>query len=130
MKAAEFVLVTNNPLVRNSMGKDYAIYFVEGGYRDVLIKVRDMVHLGHGLYTHPLAGSIKPNQTPYRTVALSRKIREFSMEDSQIISNSIIVWDKFAPPRSFPKRTLNDLQTADLSLIWEAVARGRESRMN
>ena len=114
-------MVTNNPLVKKKAGKKYHVVFVEGGYRDVLIKVRDMVHLGHALYTHPLAGSIKPNQTPYRTVTLSAEISEFSMEDSQIISNSITACDKFAPPRSFPKKTLKDLQTADISLIWSAM---------
>ena len=114
-------MVTNNPLVKKKAGKKYHVVFVEGGYRDVLIKVRDMVHIGHTLYTHPLAGSIKPNQTPYRTVALSAEIREFSMEDSQIISNSITVCDKFAPPKSFPQRVLKDLQTADISLIWGAM---------
>ena len=115
------MIVTNNPMAREKATGKYQVVFVEGGYRDVLIKVRDMVHLGHALYTHPLAGSIKPNQTPYRTVALSGKIREFSMEDSQIISNSITACDKFAPPRSFSKKTLKDLQTADISLIWSAM---------
>ena len=121
LAAAGCVIVTNNPMAREKANGKYQVIFVEGGYRDVLIKVRDMVHLGHILYTHPLAGSIKPNQTPYRTVALSGKIREFSMEDSQIISNSITVCDKFAPPKSFPQRVLKDLQTADISLIWGAM---------
>ena len=121
MAVAGCVIVTNNPMAREKANGKYQVIFVEGGYRDVLIKVRDMVHIGHGLYTHPLAGSIKPNQTPYRTVALSAEIREFSMEDSQIISNSITACDKFAPPRSFSKKTLKDLQTADISLIWSAM---------
>ena len=121
LAVAGSVIVTNNPMAREKATGKYQVIFVEGGYRDVLIKVRDMVHLGHTLYTHPLAGSIKPNQTPYRTVAMSAEIREFSMEDSQIISNSITVCDKFAPPRSFPQKTLKDLQTADISLIWGAM---------
>lgn len=121
MEKAGYVIVTNNPLIKDSMGKEYPVCFVEGGYGDVLIRVRDMVHLGHTLYTHPLAGSIKPNQTPYRTVALSGKIHEFSIEDSQIISNSITVCEKFAPGKSFSQRALEELQIADHSLIWEAM---------
>ncbi len=127
MKAG-ILLFTNNPLVKERMGEDYAVCFVEGGYRDVLIKVRDMIYLGHRLYTHPLMGSVKPNQTPYRTAALSGKAYELSMEDIEIISKSITVMDKFAPPHSFPRRVLKDLQIVDHSLIWGAIAGGWESR--
>jgi len=127
MKAG-ILLLTNNPLVKERMGEDYAVCLVEGGYREVLIRVRDMIYLGHRLHTHPLMGSIKPNQTPYRTVALSAKAYELSMEDTQIISNSIAVAEKYTPPRSFPQRVLKDLQIVDHSIIWGAVANGRESR--
>ena len=125
---AGILLLTNNPLVKERMGEDYAVCLVEGGYREVLIRVRDMIYLGHRLHTHPLMGSIKPNQTPYRTVALSQKVHELSMEDTEIISNSIAVAEKYTPPRSFPQRVLKDLQIVDYSLIWGAMASGRGSR--
>ena len=130
MEEAGCVMVTNNPLVKERMGKTYPVIFVEGGYRDVLIKVRDMVHLGHRLFTHPLMGSIKPNQTPYRTVCLSKNVHEFSMEDPQIISNSIVACDKFVPAQYFPQSMLKDLQTADISLIWGTMAREQSRNMN
>ncbi len=59
----DYLLITNNPLVVKCMGDCYPIEFVDGGYRDVLVKVRDLVYIGHTLYTHPLAGSVKPNET-------------------------------------------------------------------
>ncbi len=124
MKRPGLLLITNNPMVKEKMGDSFAISFVDGGYGDVLIKVRDMVHIGHGLYTHPLAGSIKPNQTPYRTVAVSEKADEFSMEYSEIISNSIAVWERFAGQRRFSHGVLKDLQAVDMSLIEGALEAG------
>lgn len=91
----------------------------------MLIRVRDMVYLGHILYTHPLSGSVKPNQTPYRTVAVSAKPHEFSMEHSEIISNSITVFDKFPMERRIlSDRILRDLQIVDHSIISEAMGSG------
>jgi hypothetical protein len=64
------LILTNNELVRKILGKQYEIaFFGECSYRDILIKTRDLVYAGHRLYTHPLAGSVKPNETPYRSVA-------------------------------------------------------------
>lgn len=122
MKHTGCVLVTNNPLVKKKMQGRFPVCFVYGGYRDVLIRVRDMIYLGHSLYTHPLAGSVKPNLTPYRTVAVSEKTNEFSMEYSEIISNSIAVCDKFPMAgRTIKDSILTDMQRVDLSLISEAM---------
>lgn len=121
------LLVTNNPLVKIKMQDRFSICFVDGGYGDVLLKVRDMVHLGHRLYTHPLAGSIEPDRMIYRTVAVSEKTDEFSVEDSEIISNSIAVSDKsIARKRHFTDRALKDMQLVDHSLISGAAVKGTD----
>ena len=60
----DFLILTNNPLVVSCMeGKGlWTIEYHEGlSYREVLVLVRDKVYAGHTLYTHPLAGSVKPN---------------------------------------------------------------------
>lgn len=71
------IIVTNNPQVReffkkNSLEKQYELCWVEGFTEDVLAKVRDLCHINHDLLTHPLTGSIKPNQTPYKTVVVKK----------------------------------------------------------
>lgn len=40
-------------------------------FMEVLYWARDMVHQGHRLLSHPLCGSLKPNETPYKSVLLS-----------------------------------------------------------
>ena len=60
----DYLILTNNPLVPACMeGKGlYTIDFrPELSYREILTLVRDKVYLGHTLYTHPLAVSVKPN---------------------------------------------------------------------
>ncbi len=124
MKKTDCIVVTNNPLAKEKLQEDFSICFVEGGYADVLTKVRDMVYRGHSLLTHPLMGSVKPDVTPYRTVALSEKADEFSARHSQIISNSIAAAAKFTPPAGpFADRLLKDLQLVDCSLICSGLER-------
>ena len=118
----DYLLITNNPLVVRCMGDCYPIEFVEGGYRDVLVKARDMVYIGHTLYTHPLAGSVKPNETVYRSIAVSKNPHAFSQEQAEMMSNSIMVSDKFLPKKSMlTDELLKDFQLVDYTLIAGAM---------
>lgn len=72
------LIVTNNPKVRQFMVAQalesrYQLLWVEGYVEDVLRNVRDLCHKNYKLITHPLTGSIKPNQTPYKTAVLEKK---------------------------------------------------------
>ncbi|MDT8284992.1 MAG: GrdX family protein, partial [Thermovirgaceae bacterium] len=42
--------------------------FVEGGSLRVLTIVRDRIHLGWSLLTHPLYGNIQPFRQPFRSI--------------------------------------------------------------
>ena len=70
MKKQEVLIVTNNPLVKEKIEGNYNIEFVDGDIIDVMEKLRDMIHTGSVLLTHPLSGSIKPGQTPYKSVMI------------------------------------------------------------
>ena len=65
------ILVTNNPLVEAQYSSRFKVVFLNTGLAGVLTHVRDCVHKGHKLLTHPLSGSVKPNETPYKSVLLS-----------------------------------------------------------
>jgi len=65
------VAVTNNPLAVERLGAmGMRARFVESGCMGVYLAARDMIHLGHRLVTHPLAGSVAPGRAPYRTILL------------------------------------------------------------
>lgn len=118
MKMTDIMLLTNNGLIYEMLGDIVGVRMLDGGYREVLTAVRDMVYLGHRLHNHPLYGSIKPNATPYRTIAISVKPHEFSPDHAQIISNSIAAYDGcLHGRREFSERELKDLRVVDAGLV-------------
>ena len=122
-RGTDYLILTNNPLAVRCMEEWYSIdYLEEGSYRDVLVKVRDLVYAGHTLFTHPLAGSVKPNETPYRSVVVSRAPHAFSAEQAEIVSNSLTAFDKFPKKdRQWSERVLSDFQLVDYTLLAGAM---------
>ena len=130
------IILTNNPDVEKWYAdrvdpfdkfrgrlRDHTVRLLDGTYRDVLIEARDLVHKGHRLLSHPLMGSLKPNETPYRTIALSDSPGLLDTDSLLLIENAIETFDKFAkvtrPDRGIntPQEMLADFRLIDLSLI-------------
>lgn len=60
-------VVTNNPDIKFSQGR---LLFVPGGPLQVFKEARKLIFQGWLLLSHPLMGSLKPWQNPYRSLAL------------------------------------------------------------
>ena len=107
--------------------KDQMQVILLEGYEDVLIKARDMVYDKHILLTHPQASSLKPNQTPYRSVVVYPKGEEDNMKDIMLIDKCIQVyreWQEIAPsPEHYQDKVANDFKTIDLSVIDNIIPR-------
>lgn len=86
------LIITNNQKVMDEADPRFDRYFVEGKYEEVLLAVRDRIHKGHRLLTHPLSGSVKPGQTPYKSILISKEATELHLESLQIIEDSIRVY--------------------------------------
>ena len=87
-------------------------------YRQVLCMARDAIHQGHKLLTHPLSGSVKPGETPYKSVAVSWKQGLLDLPSLSLIENSIATCDKFPIRDKSKDPSLQaDFQTIDLTLI-------------
>ena len=119
------ILVTNNNLV-NEKYKDQitTIYLEDLDYLKVLELVRDKIHIGHELLTHPLSGSIKPNETPFKSVLISDEISEINFDSLSIIEESILTAKKFLDQkkiRNWPEDILNDFRVIDFSLISSGI---------
>ena len=117
------VIVTNNPLVRDKFSAESCdmIEFFDTDYPGVLKAVRDKIHLGHSLLTHPLSGSVKPGETPYKTVVLSAEKSSLNEESLNIIENSIQTCVKLAKnskKKAWGKEILSDFQLIDYDLIF------------
>ncbi|HLR21154.1 MAG TPA: GrdX family protein [Tissierellaceae bacterium] len=115
----EGVLISNNKYVYDKYPED-TIYYEEVTYMDILEKVRNKVHAGHKLLTHPLSGSVKPNETPYKTIMISKEKNGLCEDSLSIIEESIQTFRKFQNNKKTPdwnEKILDDFRTIDLSLI-------------
>lgn len=122
------IIITNNPLAKENLKhneKIKNIEFIDDGVMNVFIKVRDYVHKGHKVLTHPLMSSVKPNETPYRTVGISVECDNMlDMQSLSLIENAIATTDKFFKIGKTPKWTkqvLNDFQVIDYDLIYHVL---------
>ncbi|MGI6441953.1 MAG: GrdX family protein [Peptoniphilaceae bacterium] len=121
------VVVTNNPMVRDQYEKILDVDFVASyGYLDVLDRVRRLVHRGWIVATHPLSGSIKPNETPYKSIIM-QPMQEGSPLDYQslnLIEEAIQTYQKFHHAKKLPQwkeTVLEEFQIIDKSLIDSAL---------
>ena len=72
------MILTNNEKVAEDFTEKNQMEFLNGSsYLEILQTARDFIHKNHTLLTHPLSGSIKPNETPFKSVALSLEPKEF-----------------------------------------------------
>ncbi|SHI04930.1 hypothetical protein SAMN02745196_02544 [Clostridium collagenovorans DSM 3089] len=118
-------IVTNNPLSLEKFKGEFEVEFIDGEVSEVYKVIRDKIHMGHKLLTHPLMSSIKPNETPYRTVCLSvKKIQGVDLDSLSLIENSIMTLDKFLNISPLPKYSediMYDFQVIDHDLIHHAL---------
>ncbi|MDO5707554.1 MAG: GrdX family protein [Andreesenia angusta] len=117
-------IITNNSKVRDMFSENYNLEYLDTDYIGVLKKIRDMVHLGFKLYTHPLSGSIKPNETPYKSVIVSDTCKGLDFESLEIIESSIRVAEKFLKDRATPNwldKAKEDFKEIDYSIIDDAL---------
>lgn len=118
-------IVTNNPMSKEKFEKKYRVEFIDAPQLDILKKVRDYIHKGNRLLTHPLMGSVKPNETPYRTVCVSIEVvNGVDLQSLEIIENSLATTEKFLKDFNTPQwseKILADFQLIDSDLIDHAI---------
>lgn len=113
-------IITNNVLVNNKYSNHYEVEYLDIDYIGILKKTRDYIHTGHKLLTHPLSGSIKPNETPYKSIMISKEKLQLDMDSLMIIEESIKTANKFINKIgkvNSNNRIDEDFQIVDLSLI-------------
>lgn len=119
------IIITNNAYVYKKYKDSFKIVYDESRtYLDVLEYVRDQVHNGHKLTTHPLSGSVKPNETPYKTIMISKDKNSLDHNSLMIIEDSIATTKKLInnkPTPNWPEKVLDDFRVIDLSLIENVI---------
>lgn len=119
------ILVTNNPAVKKEYHDIIEVLYLENAdFIKVLFCVRDKIHEGHRLLTHPLSGSVKPNHTPYKSIVLTKEKMKLDLESLQIIEDSIAIAQKQINEKKVPvlsKEILADFQLIDMDLITSGL---------
>lgn len=113
------IIISNNPLVWHKYPKTLKIL---GSFRDVLISARDDIHKGSSLITHSLAGSVKPNETPYKSLIILQKQGKLDFKSLASIEKGIETYDKFPSlGRDWSNQVLKDFQVIDGDLLESAL---------
>ena len=119
------IVITNNPMVRDKISATsrMSIEYYDTDYLGILKIARDRIHLGHSILTHPLSGSLKPGETPYKTLVISSDIGILDEKSLSLIEESIIVCKKFEKiDRSRQSEDiLNDFKLIDYDLVFSKL---------
>ena len=116
-------IITNNPIIRDNFDN---VIFIEGGFLDVLIKVRDLVYTGHELINHPLGASIRMMFSPYRSIMVGEKTSTNNQYFMETIENSINNYKKHMEVRLVDNNNNEDYAIIDKDLLMSAI---RENKM-
>ena len=118
------IFVTNNDRAAAEFSDRAGKIILLENYRDVLVQVRDLIYAGHKLLSHPQASSLKPNQTPYRTILVYGEVGTVDFNDVSLIEKAIETFDKWQEIRHTPvynEKIAYDYKTIDLSMIENII---------
>jgi len=125
----EYTLITNNPLVKkeNENGllasEDSISLKFCSDLEKVMIEARDLIHKGYNLISHPLAGSVKPGQNPYRSILVEKdtKLNYDSLKTMEKSIQKLKQFQKNKVNKNYPPEILEDYQVIDYSLISSGI---------
>ncbi|WP_034328393.1 GrdX family protein [Alkaliphilus transvaalensis] len=124
MICKKVTIITNNSNVCGKYDKKYQINYTDGTLLDVLKITRDKIHDGYKLLSHPLSGSVKPNETVYKSVIVSNEKGNLDIESLMFIESAIETAEKFInmkQPPSWNNEILSDFREIDCTLIDSAI---------
>ena len=118
-------LITNKPNFLNYKKKDIEVDYRDVDYLKILEIARDYIHVNYELLTHPLYGSVKPNETIYRSIVLKSN-DNLDHNSVVMISEAIETFVKFRKNKETPLWTdtvKEDFGVIDYDLITNAIER-------
>ena len=120
----EYLIVTNNKKLINKYDEHNIEIIKERTIEKIFKKTRDLIHKGYTLISHPLAGSVKPYQNPYRSIILKNG-DQLDYQSLKNYENSYYKYQQFKTDKEnnikLSKKIKDDYQTIDLALIDSAL---------
>lgn len=118
-------LITNNPRFLDYKMKKLEVIYKDVSYLKILESVRDYIHQNYEMLTHPLYGSVKPNETVYRSIVIIER-EKLDIDSVSMISDAIQTYIKFRKNKNTPMWTesiKDDFSVIDYDLINNAIER-------
>ena len=120
----EYVIVTNNEKLVKKYDNINIDIIEKNTIEKIFKKTRDLIHKGYILISHPLAGSVKPYQNPYRSIIL-KKGEKLDYQSLKNYENSYYKYQQFKSDKKnkvkLNDKIKDDYQTIDLTLIDSAI---------
>ena len=118
----KFIIITNNPLVNLKYKDLYNLDCREDAtFLEIMEHTRSKVHSGHEILTHPLTGSVKPGETPFKSIIISKDATKLNFDSLELIENSILTTKKFMVTRKWTDKIINDFQLIDCDIITSGI---------
>ena len=117
-------IVTNNSKIKESF-PEKDVRLIDTSYIGVLEECRKYIHRGCRLLSHPLYGSVKPNETPYRTVIMAEG-EGLDFQSVELIEDTINTASKFQNDKKTPnwiERVMDDFRVIDLDIMTNTISR-------
>ncbi len=117
------VIWTNNPRVLREKPLENILFFDES-MASLFLRIRDAVHKGWVLRSHPLSGSVRPSETPFKSV-LMEEGHTLDFDSLALIEAAIATEKKTRETRHYllDEAAREDAMLVDLSLIQNAIRR-------
>ena len=121
------LILTNNSKVKAYFEERLQVIYEACSPGELLKQARDLIHQGHELLTHPLAGSIKPNVAPYKSIALGCEKKKLDFPSLLLIEEAIHAYETVTTSglagvqASYTQSMLDDFKEVDLALIKGAA---------
>lgn len=117
-------IVTNNSKIKDSF-PEMDVRLIDTSYIGVLEECRKHIHKGCRLLSHPLYGSVKPNETPYRTVIMADGAG-LDFQSVELIEDAINTTSKFQNDKVTPnwiESVMDDFRVIDLDIMTNTISR-------
>ena len=118
----KFRIITNNPLVNLKYNGLYPMNYLEDAtFLEILEFTRSKIHNNYEILTHPLTGSVKPGETPFKSIIISEKADKLNFDSLKLIEDAIITTKKFVLKRNWTDKIIDDFKLIDYDIITSGI---------
>jgi len=118
----KFRIISNNPLVNLKYKDLYPMdYLEEATFLEVMEFTRSKVHSNYEILTHPLTGSVKPGETPFKSIVISEEATKLNFDSLKLIEDAIITTKKFILQRKWTDKIIADFKLIDCDIITSGI---------